>query len=124
MGGKCAGVGAGVQTPMTRFQDGPAKGKTLMLKRAPRFLRVVEDRKGGIDALDQLEDVPHAHETIHAYEMIGERGMCHVNMGRGRGGFYSFANYALCKTQPSDEVLRCNDDWRAWCEAMRDAHGS
>ena len=38
---------------MTTFQDGPAKGMTLMLKRTPVYLRVVCSL-GKVDALDQL----------------------------------------------------------------------
>jgi hypothetical protein len=100
---------------MTRFQDGPAKGQTLMLNRAPRFLRVVE--KGGkFDALDQLDDKPEAGEKIYAYEIVGEPGSIHINRGGGRGGFYTMGEYKLVAEQPTDAQMRTLQAWRGWCE--------
>ena len=64
---------------MTTFQDGPAKGKILMLKRAARFLRVVVDGSGTVDALDQLDDQPGADEKIYAYEITARPGMMHIH---------------------------------------------
>lgn len=60
---------------MISFQGGPAEGKAegLLLRRAPRFLRVVRGGDGDWDALDQLGDAPAAGETIYAYERVGRR---------------------------------------------------
>jgi hypothetical protein len=99
---------------MTSFIDGPAKGKTLMLKRSPKYLRVVIDEAGKVDALDQLHDSPGENERVFAYRVHGEIGSVHLNMGRGRGGFYPLAEYRLIPTQPADSVLRKNEAWRAW----------
>lgn len=43
---------------MTTFTDGPAAETVLELRRAPKFLRVVRDADGTVDALDQLNDTP------------------------------------------------------------------
>lgn len=55
---------------MFSFLDGPAKGSSLNLARAPVFLSVVIDSRGGkIDALDQLNDTPHPCEPIYVYRL-------------------------------------------------------
>lgn len=112
---------------MTRFTDGPAKDSTLMLKRAPFFLRVTES-SGKFDALDQPGDTPNLDESLRAYKLTTEPAMCHVNMGRKGGGFYPLAEYRLIENQPPDDVMRDTKRWRVWCEenigqmhAMRDA---
>ena len=99
---------------MTRFNDGPAKGQNLMLKRAARFLRVVEEN-GKWDALDQREDTPKPTETIYAYTIVGEPGMSHIHASGGRGGFYTIANYRFVTPQPADSEMRDNNAWRTWC---------
>lgn len=99
---------------MTFFQKGPADGQKLLLKRAAKFLRVTEEA-GKWDALDQLEDTPRPAEKLHAYQIIGTPGSCHINMGRGRGGFYIVATYQFCEQQPTDEQMRDNKLWREWC---------
>lgn len=105
---------------MTHFQDGPAKDQHLMLKRAPRFLRVVE-QDGQWDALDQITDTPRPREKVHAYEIVGVPGMCHVNIAGGRGGMFVAALYAHCPVQPSDAEMRGIENWRAWCEEKAEA---
>lgn len=102
---------------MTKFLDGPAKGKTLMLKRAPVFLRVtnIGDRW---DALDQLNDSPLPEEVVHAYRAASEVGAVHVNRGGGKGGFYTVADYELCPSQPSQDQMRNLGQWADWCAAQ------
>lgn len=99
---------------MTTFEDGPAKGQNLMLRRAPVFLRVVE-RAGVWDALDQLEDTPAPDETIHAYALTAKPGGCHINRGGGRGGFYVVAIYKQVNNPPPSDVMRETDRWAQWC---------
>ena len=100
-------------TAMTSFEDGPAKGQHLALKRAPRFLRVV--REGAVwDALDQLTDQPKPNETLYAYEIVGQPFSVHINRAGGRGGFYMGGSYKLVEPQPSDAEMRLN--WPTWCE--------
>lgn len=99
---------------MTTFEDGPAKGNRLMIKRAPRFLRVVEDA-GKFDALDQLTDTPAATEKLYAYELADNPTMCHINCGHGRGGFYPIASYRLFPNQPTDADMRTTERWSQWC---------
>lgn len=105
---------------MTTFTNGPAQGQTLMLKRAPRFLRVVE-AAGKWDALDQLEDQPQPNETIHVYVLQGKPGSVHLNRGRGRGGWYVFANYQIYPQQPTDDQMRSTAKWRSWCQSKASA---
>lgn len=100
---------------MTSFLDGPAKGKRLMLKRIPRFLRVTES-EGKWDALNEEGDTPRPDEKLHAYEFAIHHGNCHVNAGRGRGGFYAIVDYRHITVQPTDAEMRDNGRWGVWCE--------
>lgn len=106
---------------MTRFVDGPAQGKTLMLKRAARFLRVTYYKgfKGDVfDALDQPEDLPRQVEKLFAYEIVSLSGAAHINCGRGKGsGFYPIAEYRFVTEQPTDEQMRDGTQWHNWCVA-------
>ncbi len=111
---------------MTTFVDGPAKGKTLMLRRAVVFLRVTVNEAGEIDALDQPEDTPKpSEEWIYAYINTGEReGNVHIRYGGNKkhlSGFYPMAEYRLYSFQPPDEIMRDNAKWREWCESKRTA---
>jgi hypothetical protein len=98
---------------MVTFQDGPAIGQKLMLRRAPKYLRVVEEN-GKFDALDQPSDTPRETETLYAYQLVGEPGMMHLNGGKGRHGFFAIANYQLVKKQPTDEQMRNLKAWLVW----------
>lgn len=102
---------------MTTFIDGPAQGKTLMLHRAVKFLRVTE-KSGAFDALDQPEDTPLPEEKLYAYEMHQNSGHCHINRGGGRGGFYPIVSYKFVPIQPSDAEMRDGESWRKWCESQ------
>lgn len=104
---------------MTTFADGPAQGKTLMLKRAPYFLRVVVDEAGKVDALDQPEDSPRPGETCYVYTCRGVLGSTSVRKTGGRGGIYPIADYMLSKTQPDAITMRQNARWVEWCERNR-----
>lgn len=104
---------------MTHFDNGPAAGQTLMLKRAPKFLRVVE-ALGVWDALDQLEDKPTPQETIYAYVRMGDPSMCHVNRGSKGSGWYMVANYRLVPEQPTDAQMRDTSAWQEWCLEVAD----
>jgi hypothetical protein len=108
---------------MTRFLDGPAANKTLMLGRTPVFLRVVIDRDGTVDALNNLEDAPKPSEVCHAYQITGTPGWCHINRGGGRGGRYGVADYKLCTVQPSPEIMRDAGAWEIWVNAEAKRQG-
>lgn len=99
---------------MTTFQDGPAKGQRLMLRRAAHYLRVVESG-GKFDALDQPDDQPEAGERLFAYEIVGEPSMCHIRASGGRGGSYPIATYRLVADQPADADMRTTQAWHSWC---------
>jgi len=109
---------------MTTFTDGPAAGTVLELRRAPKFLRVVRDADGTVDALDQLNDTPKPSETILAYRLVKHLGTVHLNRrdrhGRHTGGTLQFATYALIVPQPDDSDMRLNARWQMWAmEQMR-----
>lgn len=105
---------------MTRFLDGPAAGKILMLKTAPGFLRAVVSC-GKWDALDQPDDVPQLDETVCVYVLNAKPGHCHINArgkgGKRTGGFYAIAEYKLCPEQPDEQTGRDRAKFSAWCEA-------
>lgn len=103
---------------MTKFVNGPAHGATLMLKRAPLYLRVVIDALGKIDALDQLADTPTRDETLACYKATQRGGAIHINsrgkQGQRTGGFFTMAEYAFVDPQPSDAEMRTTAAWHAW----------
>ncbi len=108
---------------MTRFLDGPAAGQLLMLKRAPVFLRVVQDRGGKWDALDQLSDTPQPGETVTIYRKVfGSGGSAFVDgrdlkTGKRWGGLFQSGDYRVVAEQPAAEVTRDTAKWQEWCEA-------
>ena len=110
------------ETPMIQFTDGPAAGRTLMLQRAPLFLRVTYDpNRLKWDALDQLADVPIAPEEITVYRRVGEPSAAYLDWterGRRRGGKFAIATYVLASEQPDDATARDTKKWRKWCWAQ------
>lgn len=105
---------------MTKFVDGPAAGALVFLRRAPLFLRAVKGSVGDWDALDQVDDKPHADETIVAYRRRGDVFTAHVQRvvdGRRCGGWYQGGEYFVVSTQPPDAVMRDNAEWRKWAES-------
>ncbi len=101
---------------MTKFEDGPAAGVVLGLRRAPLFLRVVQAPSGEWDALDQLNDRPSPGEAVFAYRQTRFDGHAHICMRGGRGGYFALASYAFITEQPPEEVMRKRDLWQRWCE--------
>lgn len=101
---------------MTTFVDGPAKGQTLMLKRAPLLLRVTQEGDKW-DALDQLEDQPRSTETLHAYELACRPGSCFVDGSKIHGRF-TVAHYKLVIPQPAETVMRSNAAWAEWANTV------
>lgn len=97
---------------MIRLIDGPVAG-TYMVKRAPLFLRAVEDTvTGGKDVLDQLDDEPKATEQVFVYKLQGEAGWVHLNFGGGKGGYYATGKY---KYLEDGQALRETEAWRRYC---------
>lgn len=106
-----------------KFLDGPAKGTTLLLQRAPLFLRLVEDADGKIDALDQLGDAPEPGETIYVYRQVSYDGGGHLSYTdkatrRRKWMWLQSATYAVVDPQPAHDVLGDTEAWRAWCRAQ------
>lgn len=102
---------------MTKFVNGPAVDVVLLLKRAPLFLRAVEDLTGKWDALDQLTDVARVDERIVVYRRSGPVMTAHVNMGRKGCGWFMGAEYAVVEPQPDQAVLQNNTAYREWAIA-------
>lgn len=108
---------------MSRFLDGPAVDVGLLLRRAPLYLRVVMDRGGTWDALDQLDDTPTDDEQVHVYRREGPATMVHVDFQRGRGkgprsAWYQGGDYRHVAQQPDEATMRDTVAWRAWCQAQ------
>lgn len=110
---------------MTKFEDGPAAGETLKLRRSPLFLRVVTDPRhdNRIDALDQIDDKPEEFENLTAYVRVGKVGGIFMDFGgkdKHKSGRYAYATYVVIPDddQPEDHVMRDNFKWQAWCKAM------
>ena len=102
---------------MAKFLDGPAGGVTLNLKRLPRWVRVVIDQSGAVDALDQLEDEVRPGEFAFVYRMKGEVQRV-IACSRERGcQRMELADYEFYAEQPPQETLRSNDAWQAWATA-------
>lgn len=104
---------------MITFQQGPADGKTLCLQRVPVYLRVVVDKSGNIDALDQLDDTPRAGETIHVYKLLNHAGTVHIDRrdpktGKRFGEWMQMAYYQLMEVQPTQEQARDTAAWQSW----------
>lgn len=110
-----------------RLLDGPGAGKDFMVRRCPLFLRAVESAtlvpgEGEWDVLDMPNDAPGDHEQIWIYRRVTAASRCHVNWGRGRGGFYEMADYRYVEaTDDLRERLRDNGTWRQWCCMRRDS---
>lgn len=99
------------------FVDGPAAGKQLSLRRAPKYLRVAMWEEE-IDALDQLDDVPNAAEKHVAYARASEPMTIHVDRnerGRHVGEWHLVADYYVVTDQPTAAVMADNALWRKWC---------
>lgn len=101
---------------MITFRDGPAKGQTLQLRRAPFLLRVVQAADRSWDALDQLDDKPKRNEQIIVYQLDPQTlTRYHLSCGRwGGSGWYMSGEYFVLEPQPDEEHLRETDAWRRW----------
>ena len=102
---------------MTRLHGGPADGVTLMLQRAPIYLRAVCIPGGDWDALNQLDDAPKASEQIIVYQRDGDGGWVHLRTNRGCR-WYTSAEYRVLDLQPDDAAVRETAAWRAWCSVL------
>src|SRR5262245_28164763 len=102
----------------TKFLDGPAAGQVLCIGRAPFFLRVVRNRQGEWDCLDQPKDMPNVEEQIFVYRRV--KGEAHPTVHLCRrptgSGWFCVAEYVHHETQPDDETARSPGKWPKWCE--------
>src|SRR5262249_15115305 len=96
-------------------------GKCLVIRRAPMFLRVVRNRKGEFDALDQLKDAPALDEEIFVSRLIKQDGHVCIDgtkNGKRWGCCAVIASYRLADEQPDDATARSYAAWPKWCEAQ------
>lgn len=100
------------------FRLGSPK-KTLLLSRAPLFLRFVVQGTGWrtIDALDQPDDTPAENEHVIGAMREGPIGLVHYDgcrNGKRFSGWEQCATY-MPIVDVEKNVLRDNEKWRAWC---------
>jgi len=102
---------------MITFFEGPAAGRTLALRRAPLWLRVVVDEEtGAVDALDQPGDLMRDAETAYVYTRLAPPSSGFV-CKRGKGGGCRHvlqADYRYHPDQPDQAVLQDNEAWARW----------
>lgn len=110
---------------MITFRDGPAAAVgSLLLRRAPVYLRVVVDETDGkVDALDQLEDTPGPSERIYVYRRVGgisASHICYRGRNKHRSGWYAVAEYEHVP-EIDGESVRETEAWREWCHGQPEA---
>mgnify|MGYP000626702823 CR=1 FL=1 len=100
------------------LSHGGIRGKGLLLKRQPRFLRFVITGTDWetLDALDQLGDTPRDGEYVIAAEKRDESSVHFSGYrdGKRAGWWERTATYQSVPDQPPQDVLRDTDRWRAW----------
>jgi hypothetical protein len=103
-----------------RLEDGPATGQRLDVIRAPLLLRVVCSGRGRWDAIDNLDAAPKSgHEIVLAYMRRSEPEIKNYSWEGGNEKVYSQSvSYFYVEDQPSEEVMRENDTWRAWARGV------
>lgn len=102
---------------MSHFIDGPAKGVSLQVRRAPIVLRVTQSSDGVWDALDQPDDEPRTDEAVYVYLLVSGISRCHIRATSKRAsGFFESGHYRLLDPQPNDSEIRKTSDWKLWCE--------
>lgn len=99
-----------------RFTDGPAAGVCLQLRRAPVMLRMVRDRAGKWDALNELDDEVRAGEEVFLY-IVESVSSYHLKSSmRGASGWWYSGSYRQFPEQVDREIRRNNRRWRDWCD--------
>ena len=99
---------------MTTFEDGPAKGQHLTLRRTPLLLRVTEC-DGNWDALNELVDRPAANEKLHAYVLKSNYGSAFIDGTKFRGRVEIASYRHIATGAPSNAEMRDEDLWHMWC---------
>lgn len=104
---------------MSAFLDGPARDMKLSLHRAPKYIRVTQDKSGKIDALDLLEDTPRDDERIYVYRATTGISVIFVDgwhKGKRWGDRYEDRDYRLLPLV-NGEDFRDNTTWQEWANS-------
>lgn len=101
-----------------RILNGPGRSAGHLVRRDPIYLRVVVDQaNGGIDVLDQSDDVARPSEAVYAYVRDGAVSVMHIDFkvdpAGSEGANYMSADY-LWLRKVDAESLRDNTTWDAW----------
>lgn len=93
----------------------------LQLKRTPKYLRFTchgcKTPTRSWDALDQEDDTAADGEYLFA-AVLENRGSLHIDKtvnGRRVAEWHGTAHYVPIAEQPTQELMRDNAKWRAWC---------
>lgn len=107
---------------MSKFLNGPAAGKSLLHKRAPVMLRVVQDADGNFDVLDMPEDEPQPDEAIFVYIAVPNTfSSGHVTRTpRSKSFWFNSNDYVLFDPQPENGEARHRESWERWCDGLTD----
>lgn len=108
---------------MVEFADGRAMGVKLNLSRTPKYMRVVTDVTGNVDALDLPKDRPVPSEDVFAYQLIDGTMSRGFLCGKKLGGctIFTKATYQIIATQPPEDVLRSNKKWFKWVKEIENS---
>lgn len=108
---------------MSRFLDGPAEGVEIVARRAPMYLRVVQDQVTlKWDVLDQPDDTPSPSELVFVYRRVESTFGAVQACGRGNGGGcreYQHADYRHVEVE--GEQFRDTGAWRHWALSQPEA---
>lgn len=106
---------------MVEFIDGPAKGAQLNLRRIPKFIRVVIDATGNVDALDLKTDRAQANEKVYVYRAVDNTSVSGFVCGIKRAHgciFFNSCKYAMYKDQPENSIMHHRALWEQWVEEV------
>jgi hypothetical protein len=111
-----------------RVLDGPAAGFEATGRRAPTFLRFVQDcGTGKWDVLDALDDTPRENEDVYVYQIVaGTFSQVFIDYRapgkRHLDGAYQSGEYRHMESVDGN-TLRDTETWRAWVAAEAERQG-
>lgn len=100
-------------------------GVELAPRRAPIFLRIVQDETSGRwDVLDLPDDTPSPSETLHVYKRVPgtfQSGAGVFACTRGHGCHHGTDSGDYRHVSIEGERFRYTDPWREWCLSQPEA---